>query len=1090
MAQVAGVSESDLDGNRLVVDVFGPTVVRVDGRPVELGRKQVRQLVAAFAVRRDWVSADALIDHLWADALPAHPRKALNVALSRLRSALGGLGERLEVAGNDYRLRTDSVDVERFTELIESARGLDRRAAVEAYEEALALWTAPPFSDEFESPAVVARRLSLEELRWFATVRLAELCNELGEPERAVEVSARLVDDSTVRERAVIAHATGLAMLGRKSEALSMVAAAVSGLRDQLGLEPSPGLLATEQALLAESFELEAGSVKRVRPDTGVFVGRAGELETLKAVEPGRSISVIAEAGTGKTALLDRFGELVVDAGGVVARVDVVATPERPLDTIAHLCLALCELPPPSGELDTTGEFAAALARICPELGIPRSGSLTRDALFDDLTRFVERRGRQAVIIVDDAHWIDSGSAEVLSRLIHRGRLAIVVGLRPVDDHRFDFLQVADESPVERADDAPAGRCEPLHLQPVERSDVVALVASRSTRAVDDAFIDDLIRASGGNTLFLRLLIDRWVEGRASDDELPSSILVTVSERLDLLAKSVVDTLQVAAALGSTFELHTIRQLRPNVDADLPAAVAAGIIRVDAASESASFVHAVVADACYQLLGEGRRIAIHEDIAFVLEGDRAAQAEIARHHVAAAPLDPERAVWTSIRAASEFIVGFDWETAAQHLDTAASLVDELDLDDVSLRAHVLVRRGAVGRALSSTDYLHDLFHGAELAREAGDDELFVVAVTEMCGHGQTTRAGDLDPRVAGLLDEALSLSIAPALRAELCAASVPLFSTSNQADRGRALYHEAWRIARDLGDTFVESAVIGHAHLGFAHPDDFELLAGAAQRMTDIAGNDADLIWEAAFVRFECSVIRGDAAAAQQAIDEMRLYTGKVGRRPRDFGMAFSESAHSRLRGELEAAERHAESALSIGLERFDATWALTVYGLLLLGIRREQGRAGELEAAIAEMLAGQPDYLPFHSVASVVAVESGELDVARAHIDVLARDRFGGIVRDVHYTSVILLAAPAVASVGEQGEIEALEALLRPFSGRMSWNGAASDGAIDGALALLASARGDASAAERYRLAAASLESRFRQLRSEISTSAQTHAS
>ncbi|MFK7917955.1 MAG: BTAD domain-containing putative transcriptional regulator [Ilumatobacter sp.] len=1060
----------------LGVRVFGPTTVLIGGHPVDLGRRQVRQLVVAFAAAGGWVSADALVDHLWARALPEHPRKALNVALSRLRSALGDQAHRVEASGSDYRLLVDSADVDEFARLIDSARTLDEPAAIRCYEQALDLWSAPPFSDELDSPFVASRRQRLEELRWFAIVRLAELCNEVGQPERAVEVSALLLDDAVVRERAVIAHAVALGLLGRKSEALAVVGQAIGQLREGLGLEPSGALLDTERSLLADGVDLDAGSVKRTRPATTAFVGRLGELATLRQIDRGRWVSVIAEAGTGKSALLDQFSREVSEGGGRVVRINVSATPERPLDTIARLCLGLFELSPGDHPPNSADEFASSLARVCPELGFEAAGSLTREALVDQLADFIEARGADALIVIDDAHWIDSGSAEVVSRLLRRGRLSLVIGMRPTDDPRLAFLQVAettDEATL--ADDASPGRCEPSYLPPFSRHDVIELVESCSTRQVHAGFIDDLTERSGGNALFLRLLIDRWAEGNDQESELPASILVTVSERLDLLARSVVDTLKVAAAVGSRFELHTIRQLRPNADAELAAAAAAGLVRVDDSEGEAVFLHVVVADACYQLLGEGRRIAVHEDIAFALEGERAPLAELARHHVAAATLDPSRAVWTSIRAAGEFTVGFDWETALQHLDTAASIVDRFDLGDLSLRAHVRVRRGAVGRMLLSADYVDDLYLGADLARDADETELFVVAVTELCGHGQTTRAGDIDHRVEELLNEALALPIERGLRAELCAASVPLFSTSSQADRGRELYREAWNIAQDLDDAQVELVVVSHAHLGFAHPDDFDLLAHAARRMTQLAGSDVDVIWEAAFVRFQCAVITGEAQDAEQALDEMRLYTPRIVGRSREFGLAFSECAHARLRGDLEAAEQDAETTLATGLERFDPSWAMTIYGMLLIGIRRAQGRVVELGPAVAAMLAGQPDYPPFHALAAMIAVEDGALDTARAHLDVVAENRFSNVVRDVHFTSVMLFAAAAVAAVGTPEEIDALASELEPFSGRMSWNGASSDGAIDGALALLADARGDHEAANEYRRAADALEQRFR---------------
>lgn len=1064
------------DVRRSVIDVtvFGPTVVLCDGAPIDLGRRQVRQLVTILASRDDWFSADTLIDHVWAHELPANPRKALNVALSRLRSALGDDAHRVETTGAGYRLRVDRVDVGTFSDLVEQARSVTGGEAADLLGAALRLWVADPFADAADSLGLTGHRANLWELRRYAATRRVELLTEIGRAEEAVVVAAEIPDDGVVRERVVIAHAVALAQLGRKSEAIALTSTAIDRLRSEHGLVPSASLIDTEQRILTGSVDLIAGSTGRARPTAEVFVGREDELAILSKVAAGACRALVAEAGTGKSAVLDQLAGRFLAEGRSSLRIDVAATPERPLDTVARLCLGLIDR---IDGLELRPEFHPAIGRICPELGFVGSAALTRDSLLDDLVRFIETHCTEVVLIVDDIHWVDGGSAAVLERLVDRGRVAIVAASRPSDDSRLGFLLGSRPTFGSSATrEESAGRVEVIHLAPLTKGDVLALIESRSGRSIDDDFVQLLLEHSGGNGLFVRLLIDRWVEGESIDGDLPSSILVTVGERLDLLARAVVDTLQCAAAMGRSFRVQTLRQMRPNADADLLAAAHAGIVRIDDMGDVASFVHAVVGDSCYQLLAEGRRVSIHDEIAFVLESDGAPAAELARHHVASASLDPHRAIWTGIRAAGEFIVGFDWETALVHLDRAVALADEYLIDEPLIRAHIAVRRGTAGRAMWTPSYVEDLLEGCEYSRLAGEHELFVVAVTELCGHGHTTKAAVVDERVLVLLDEALGLPIDRAIRAELCAASASFFSTSNAAHRGRQLFREAWEISAELGDPQVEGAIVAHAHLGFSHPDDFELLVEASRRMSEIAGSDAEMIWEAAFVRFECSVIVGDAEGAQQAIDEMRLYAPRVVRRPRDFGLAFSESAHARLVGDLEAAQQHADRTLVFGLERFDESWAMTIFGLLLVGIRSEQGRLDELTDVIESMVEESPEYVPFHVVAAAVACVRGDALAVRSHLDVVSLTGLSPLVRDVHFTSLITLLAPAVAAHGTTAEIAALDEMLEPFAGRMSWNGASSDGPVDGALALLAVARGDVESAAALQQSADELAARFRQ--------------
>ncbi len=177
-------------------------------------------------------------------------------------------------------------------------------------------------------------------------------------------------------------------------------------------------------------------------------------------------------------------------------------------------------------------------------------------------------------------------------------------------------------------------------------------------------------------------------------------------------------------------------------------------------------------------------VSLHDEIGRSLEFGGAGAVEYAPHYLAAAVLDPMRSVRASLAAAADFIVGFDWATALAHIQDASAVAEEFGIEEPGVRAQILIRQGTVERALANKSYVERLLDGCELAREAGDRELFVVGVTELCGHGATTGVGDADPRILALLDEALSFDIPAGARAELSAASVPLLATSSRLVAG------------------------------------------------------------------------------------------------------------------------------------------------------------------------------------------------------------------------------------------------------------------------------------------------------------------
>ena len=75
--------------------ILGPLLVGREGEAVTLGGRRNTQLLSLFLLRaNEVVSADRVVEDLWAGAAPANPRKAVQVYVSRLRKTLGVEGIR------------------------------------------------------------------------------------------------------------------------------------------------------------------------------------------------------------------------------------------------------------------------------------------------------------------------------------------------------------------------------------------------------------------------------------------------------------------------------------------------------------------------------------------------------------------------------------------------------------------------------------------------------------------------------------------------------------------------------------------------------------------------------------------------------------------------------------------------------------------------------------------------------------------------------------------------------------------------------------------------------------------------------------
>ena len=194
---------------------------------VELKAPKQRALltVLLLAYREDSVSAARLIDELWGDDPPATAAKALQVHLSKLRSALGPEQPIVTLpSGYAIRLEPDQLDLARFEALSERARaarrGGDAQAAARLWREALALVRGAPLADVPLRGLAAAEAGRLAELHLTAIEERIEIDLELGEHVAVAGELQALVAEHPYRERLHAQLMLALYRSGRQAEAL------------------------------------------------------------------------------------------------------------------------------------------------------------------------------------------------------------------------------------------------------------------------------------------------------------------------------------------------------------------------------------------------------------------------------------------------------------------------------------------------------------------------------------------------------------------------------------------------------------------------------------------------------------------------------------------------------------------------------------------------------------------------------------------------------------------------------------------------------------------------------------------------------
>ena len=394
------------------------------------------------------------------------------------------------------------------------------------------------------------------------------------------------------------------------------------------------------------------------------LIGRGAELQLLHdcfdQVRAGHSdlLRIVAEAGTGKTRLLSEFlAQLAAQGrleGVALRRAACSSLGERAYGVPAALlrdayglgaedapgvarqkvAAGLAALGAPAAE---TQQLAAFLGYV---LGLESEDAHTRyldpeqlkQQIFAAVYAVVERRLQQGAVmmIVEDLHWTDAASLELLHFLLERLRerpFMLLVTQRPAP---------ALETWAEAAAAQTVLRLEPLSARCSEAM-LDALFGS-SLRALPAALRQRIVEHAGGNPLFLEEmaraliadgLLSQEAQGwtyspRATAVQVPSTIHGLLLGRIDRLPAAARQALREAAVIGPCFAealLRTVASAAAALPQALDGLVDAGLLAVVPASDGRQFRfrHGLFQEVAYQSLLLRRRTELHTRIGQALE---------------------------------------------------------------------------------------------------------------------------------------------------------------------------------------------------------------------------------------------------------------------------------------------------------------------------------------------------------------------------------------------------------------------------------------------------------------------------------------
>jgi predicted ATPase/class 3 adenylate cyclase len=509
---------------------------------------------------------------------------------------------------------------------------------------------------------------------------------------------------------------------------------------------------------VAES-RFEAASARGLTP----LIGREAELGLLlqrwqqaKAGE-GQVFLLAGEAGIGKSRLIQTVLERVteephvrlqyqcspyyshsafypiiaqLERGARFARDDTPAQKLDKLETLlAQGTARVAEVAP---------LFAALLSVPTDDRYPPLSLSPERQKA-QTIVAFVEQlvglsRHQPVLFLLEDAHWCDPTTLEVLDQLVHRTpelRVLVLITARP------EFT-------------APwtASHLTTLTLTRLGRAQVATMVAQLTAgKALPTEVLAQILARTGGVPLFVEELTKTILESGLLREvgeryllteplpplAIPATVQDSLMARLDRLAP-VKEVAQLGAALGREFTYALVAAVASLGEAALPDAleqlVRAGLLFRHGQPPEAHyrFKHALVQEAAYASLLRSRRQELHRRIATVLEARFPAiaetQPEVVAGHYTEAGL-PEQAIPYWQRAGQRAIARSANVEALSHLTRALTLLKILP-DAPERRQQELTLLTAVGTPLVLTkghaapEVEATYARARELSRQLGD----------------------------------------------------------------------------------------------------------------------------------------------------------------------------------------------------------------------------------------------------------------------------------------------------------------------------------------------------------------------------------
>jgi DNA-binding SARP family transcriptional activator/Tfp pilus assembly protein PilF len=679
-----------MGGNKFLtglrIFLLGIPRIEVNGIQVDVDTRKATALLAYLAVSRNAQSRDGLAALFWPEYDQSHARAALRRTLSVLKKALEG--NWLIIERDMISLETNEslwTDIDEFQDHLGAYRrhghieqavcpacleSLSKAAALyrEDFMSGFTLRDSPAF-DDWQLMQAESLRRDLNNI----LEKLVKLHSRLGDWDAGIRTARRWLSLDPLHEEAHRQLMKLYTWSGHRAAAIKQyqdcihilemelgvypleeTTALYDAIRENIPLEKPPALeklpeKKEDRPIEQQTAEVGIRHIRPFREHPLPMVGRAKEwmqmTQDYASVETkGRLIVLEGEAGVGKTRLAEEFLGHVGSLGGFTftARCYEGET-DLAYSTFAEAlrgALTLESFPERLAQIPK--HWLSEGARLVPEIsdllqGLPEApplnepGAQTR--LFEGILQLILETSRgehPGVLFIDDVHWADAASLEMLAYLIRRlpkHPLVLLLTLRSEATPTTPTIQhlLADARRAEISTHLPISRLNQTEVEEL-------LIATRSGLDIPlSALSLDLFKESEGLAFFVVEYLSAMPEDISGFQigELPGSGIDLLRSRLTAVSETGWQLLTAAAVVGRSFDFETIREAsgrsEEEVASEMEGLVRRGLIREYVGGEGSGnptydFSHEKLRSLVYQDTSLGRRRILHRRAAEALAG--------------------------------------------------------------------------------------------------------------------------------------------------------------------------------------------------------------------------------------------------------------------------------------------------------------------------------------------------------------------------------------------------------------------------------------------------------------------------------------